>query len=67
MNELLFGSWGPQALAFTQHNPLQILSVAMVAVTTLFTLAFGVRGTGGDGGGSSSCDGDGDGGGCGGD
>jgi hypothetical protein len=66
MRELLFGSWGPQIAAFTRQNPLQVISLAMLAVTVAITLAFGVRGFGGDGG-SSFADSDGDGGGCGGD
>jgi hypothetical protein len=68
MQELLFGSWGPQITAFTKQNPLQVLSVALTAVSIVLTLLLGVRGFGSDdAGGCSFGDGDGDGGGCGGD
>ena len=66
MQELLPGSWGPQIVAFTKQNPLQVLAVALTAISLLITLRFRVRGTdGGDAGGCSF--GDGDGGDCGGD
>jgi hypothetical protein len=65
MQELLPGSWGPQIVAFSKQNPLQVLAVTLIAISLLITLFFGVRGT--DGGDTSFGDGDGDGGGCGGD
>jgi hypothetical protein len=68
MQELLPGSWGPQILAFSKQNPLQVLAVTLTVISVLISLFFGVRGTdGGDTGGCSFGDGDGDGGGCGGD
>ena len=66
MQEFLLGSWGPQIAALTKQNPLQVLGVALTAVSILLTLILGVRGFGsGDSGGCSFGDGDGDG--CGGD
>jgi hypothetical protein len=66
MQELLFGSWGPQIVAFTKQNPLQVLAAALTAVSIVLTLILGVRGFGsGDAGGCSFDDGDG--GNCGGD
>jgi hypothetical protein len=67
MRDFLLGSWGPQAVAFTKQNPLQVASVVLTALSTAVTLIFGIRGFGGDAGGSSFGDGDGDAGGCGGD
>jgi len=66
MQEFLLGSWGPQTIAFTRQNPLQVTCVALTLAAIVLTLIFGSRGFGGDGGGSWA-DSDGDGGGCGGD
>jgi hypothetical protein len=66
MQELLLGSWGPQITAFTKQNPLQVLSVALTAISIVTTLILGVRGFGSDDAGGCSFD-DSDGGGCGGD
>jgi hypothetical protein len=68
MQEFLPASWGPQIMAFTKQNPLQVFAVTLTVIGILITLTFGRRGFGsGDGGGCSFGDGDGDAGGCGGD
>jgi hypothetical protein len=68
MQELLFGSWGPQLLSFGRQNPVQLISAALAVTSVAIALMFGVRGSGsGDAGGCSFGDGDGDGGGCSGD
>jgi hypothetical protein len=64
MHDLLFGSWGAQAMAFCKQQPLQVLATALTAVSLVLTLILGVRGFGsGDSGGNSFGDGDSDGGG----
>ena len=67
MHELLFGSWGPQIVAFTKQNPLPVISMVVIALSTAITLAIGMRGCGGDAGGGIYADGDSSGGDCGGD
>lgn len=66
MHDLLFGSWGAQAIAFCKQQPLQVLTTAITAGTVVITLILGVRGVGAGDTGSTTY-GDSDGGGCGGD
>jgi hypothetical protein len=66
VQELVLGSWGPPIAAFTKQNPLQMLAVALTAVSIVLTLIFGVRSFGSDDAGGGSF-GDSDGGDCGGD
>ena len=63
MHDLLFGTWGPQVIAFCKQQPWA-LPTAITAFSLVMALILGGRGVGGDSGGTFS---DSDGGGCGGD
>jgi uncharacterized membrane protein YgcG len=61
MRELLFGSWGPEAIAYTKQNPLKVAAVAINAIAIVLTLLFGKfssSGGGDDYGGFGFGDGD---------
>jgi hypothetical protein len=65
MQELLFGSWSPQIIAYGQHYPWRVFAAVLVAVL-LLDLMFRKRPSSSDGADISSFDfgdGDGDGGG----
>jgi hypothetical protein len=64
MQELLFGSWGPQIVAYSQQYPWPVFAAVLVAIL-LLDLVFRKNrsSSGGDIGGFDF--GDGDGGGCG--
>jgi hypothetical protein len=65
MQELLFGSWSPQIIAYGQHYPWRVFAAVLVA-GLLLDLMFRKRPSSSDGADISSFDfGDGDGGGCG--
>jgi hypothetical protein len=58
----LFGTWGPELIAFTKQNPLKTAAVGINAISIVLMLAFGRFSglTGGnDGGGFDFGDGDG--------
>ena len=66
MQELLFGTWSPQIIAYSQQYPWRVFAGVLVAIL-LLDLMFRQRrsSSGGDFGGFDFGDGDGDGGGCG--
>jgi hypothetical protein len=67
MQELLFGSWSPPIIAYSQHYPWRVFAAVLVA-GLLLDLMFRKRPSSSDGADISSFDfgdGDGDGGGCG--
>ncbi len=67
MQELLFGTWGPQILSYSLQNPWRVFAAVLVAILVLDLMFREGRLSGvGDGGdfGGSDC-GDSDGGGCG--
>jgi hypothetical protein len=71
MQELLFGSWSPQIIAYGEHYPWRVFAAVLVAAL-LLDLMFRTRSSSSDGADISSFDfgvgvgdGDGDGGGCG--
>ena len=51
MQELLFGSWGPQIVAYTQQYPWRVFAAVLVSVLLLDMLFRKNRGTTGDAGG----------------
>jgi hypothetical protein len=62
MQELLFGTWGLQIVAYSQQHPWRVFAAVLVAVL-LMDLMFRKQssGTGGDldlGGGDGDCGGD---------
>ena len=66
MQELLFGTWDPQILSYSQQYPWRVFAAVLVAILVLDLMFREGRLCGvGDGGdfGGSDC-GDGDGGGC---
>jgi hypothetical protein len=68
MQEFLPGSRGPQIPALIRHDPWQLLTAVLVAVSIVITLVFGKRRASSGDVDIGGCDfGDGDGGACGGD
>jgi hypothetical protein len=70
MQELLFGTWSPQIIVYSQQYPWRVFAAVLVAILLLDLMFLRGRlsglGDGGDFGGSVGSDcGDGDGGGCG--
>ncbi len=70
MQELLFGTWSPQVIAYSQQYPWRVFAAVLVAIPLLDFMFLKGRlsglDDGGDFGGSGGSDcGDGDGGGCG--
>jgi hypothetical protein len=41
MREMLFGTWGPELIAYGRHDPLRALSVALTAFSLLLVILFG--------------------------
>ena len=37
----LFGTWGPELIAFTKQNPLKMAAVGINAISIVLTLMFG--------------------------
>jgi hypothetical protein len=68
VQELLFGTWSPQIIAYSQQNPWRVFAAVLVAILLLDFIFLNGRlsgmGDGGDFGGSGGSD-CGDGGGCG--
>jgi hypothetical protein len=67
MQELLFGTWSPQIIAYSQQYPWRVFAAVLVAILLLdLTFLKGRLSGVGDGGDFRGSDcGDGDGGGCG--
>jgi hypothetical protein len=63
---LLFGTWSPQIIAYSQQYPWRVFAAVLVAILLLDLMFRKTRSSsGGDFGGFDFGDGDGDGGGCG--
>jgi len=66
VQELLFGTWSPQIIAYSQQYPWRVFAAVLVAILLLDLMFRRRSSSGGDGGDFSGFDfGDGDGGGCG--
>jgi hypothetical protein len=49
MRELLFGTWGPELIAYSRQNPLRAISFVLAAASIVLTLLFGKFSLSGDG------------------
>jgi hypothetical protein len=58
----IFGTWGPELMAYSHQNPLRVVAAALGAISLVLTLVSGKlswSGDGGDSGGFYFGDGDG--------
>jgi len=49
MRDMLFGTWGPELIAYGQQNPLRALGFTLTAISLLVTIMFGRFSPSGDG------------------